>query len=149
MEIRLKCKLKAYTRGIHTKYAEEAPIDGSVYGRKDAKWEKIDDIVTRTELELAENSGLNLEHDELNHKYILGIRKEELNELPQELEPDTTYYIVDLEPNNYLDGGTAFSDGNNEYVIMSQFGEPTDGGESNSVANIEMCPINAEGVYNG
>jgi len=44
---------------------------------------------------------------------------------------------------------TAFSDGGNEYVDLSQYGLEISGGRADSIFELELLPINAKGVYNG
>lgn len=159
MNINIKAKLRAYTKGIipvnisqlynDLNFIPDAPDNGVTYGRKNNEWVDIDDMVTHTTLAVTEDSGLNLAVT--GRDYVLNIKKYEItqSELPSELEADTTYYVLDQEPNNYINGGTAFSSGNNDYIDISEFSVITNGGHANTQANILMYPINAEGVYNG
>ena len=161
MDIKIKAKLRAYTRGLlPTKISDlendldfipDAPDDGSIYGRQDKEWVNIDQALAKTILELKENSGLNLSYDPNTSTYTLSIRKEDITqlELPNILEPDTTYFVEDLTANIFDDGGTAFSQGNNDYITISEFKSEMDGGNATSIANIIMNPLNSEGVYNG
>lgn len=152
-DIQIKVKLRAYTKGIIpdvSEFIKDAPLDGNTYGRQDGKWINIKDAFSQKDIELAENSGLNLDYDSSNYQYTLGIRKYEINEseLPNILEADTTYYVVSNHPNLFIHGGTAFSSGNNEYVIESQVTRIINGGNSESAGDQIFYPINSEGVYN-
>lgn len=153
-DIQIKVKLRAYTKGIIpdvSEFIKDAPLDGNTYGRQDGKWINIKDAFSQKDIELAENSGLNLDYDSSNYQYTLGIRKYEINEseLPNVLEADTTYYVVSDHPNIFIHGGTAFSNGNNEYVSLPQFTSTLYGGTSSDNPERKFYPINSEGVYNG
>lgn len=153
--INLKCKLKAYTRGIHTNYIEDV-TDDHLYGRTKGKWVDIEDAILRTKIDLEENSGLHETYDEATHTYLLGVNQENITEvdLPEILKDDTVYYVEDLTPTYFVDGGTAWSDGGDSegYVAVSQYGSICDGYKYGAAllddqVDIDMCPINARGVY--
>lgn len=160
MDIKIKAKLKAYTKGIlPTKVSElendehfisEAPIDGHLYGRKDGTWQNIDKAINKTAIEIPENSGLNLSYTDITSTYTISVRQKNITEteLPSVLEDDTVYYVEDLEANVFIDGGTAFSSGNNDYVIVGEFGATLDGGVASTMAfDNEILPLNSKGVY--
>lgn len=161
MNIKIKAKLQAYTKGIlPTKVSElENDLDfisdvteQGIYVRAKGEWIKADDALDKTKIQLLDNSGLNLiDPPEGSFTYQIGIRKWEGTqlELPTILQNDTTYYVQELTANQYIDGGTAWSNGNNEYVQFEEFNEEIYGGNARSVANIIMYPVNSEGVYNG
>lgn len=156
MDIKIKAKLKAYTKGIIpdvSKFVEEAPVNGKLYARRDAKWEDISEALLDTAIELEDNSGLHYSYDAHTHTYTLGVNKEDLTQTQFEgidvLAPDTVYYVEDQTANTFVDGGTAYSNGGNEFVEFSEFTNEVNGGESSSIANIEMHPLNSKGVYNG
>ena len=161
MNIRIKAKLRAYTKGIlPTKvselendehYIHEAPIDEHIYGRRNGAWENIDTALDRTIIKLAEEEpGLNLSYDPLISTYTIGVRQKSITELelPIELEDDTVYYVESLHPNVFSDGGTAFSDGGNDYITTSEFDADINGGVANTtIFNSEILPLNSKGVY--
>ena len=105
--IKIKVKLKAYTKGlIPTKvsqlendehYVKDLePNQTGFYVRRPGEWVNVEDSLIRTQLSTPENSGLNVIPDGYN--YILSVRKEDIKqtELPSQLQPDTTYYVLDL-----------------------------------------------------
>lgn len=159
--IRIRAKLSAYTKGlIPTKvsqlendkdYITEAPKDDFAYARKDGEWLKLDSTEFGDNIELLDNSGLILKKE--GNKAQLGIDQEILNQEEfdklQELDSNTTYYTYERTPDLYVNGGTAFSDGSNEYVDLSQYGIEMNGGKAHSNFELELLPINAKGVYNG
>lgn len=161
MDIKIKAKLQAYTKGIlPTKVSQlendlhfvEDVNDDNYYLRTKDHWVKTNENLGKTILQLAENSGLDLEYIHDDNTYIINIRKWEGTELdlPNVLENDTTYYVEDLTPNLYINGGTAWSDGNNEYVALSEYDSIIDGGNSSTTTyNTIMYPIDSKGVYNG
>lgn len=166
--IRIRAKLSAYTKGlIPTKvsqlendeeYITEAPKDEFAYVRKDGEWLKLNSTELGDNIELLDNSGLILKKED--NKAQLGIDQEILSQEEfdklQELNSNTTYYIYERTPDLYVNGGTAFSDGGNEYVDLSQYGLEIKGGkaDSNKIDStmkfeLELLPINAKGVYDG
>lgn len=162
MDIKIKAKLQAYTKGIlPTKVSElENDLDfisdvteQGIYVRAKGEWIKADDALEKTKIQLLDDSGLNLiEPPEGSFTYQIGIRKWEGTqlELPATLQNDTTYYVQELTPNLYINGGTAWSDGNNEYITLSEYGSIISGGNSSTTAyNTIMYPIDSKGVYNG
>lgn len=143
MDINLKIKLSAYSKLRINNYITEAPSDDKIYGRKDNEWVPIDEISSVSDIQLTENSGLNLiptleNTRELSIKQYIGIK-------PDTIEDDTTYYIIDSTPELFINGGTSFSDG---YEDISDNDYETDyiGGKT---FTIELLPLNAKGVYNG
>ena len=161
MNINIKTKLKAYTRAtLPTKLSQfindmdfisDVP-DNRTYVRTKGEWVLFDKPI---DIALVENSGLNLEYG-LNEQgkptYYLGVRKEEITELelPAVLEPDTVYYVEDLTPTLYIDGGTAFSNGNNDFVVENEYTQVIDGGNVNTHNyDLVLLPINSKGVYDG
>ena len=158
MDIKIKTKLRAYSKGIlPTKVSDlendldfipDAPKDGQIYARKDGSWKDISDINLDTIIALANRSGLNLEYDAEERTYTLGIRKEELTnlELPVILQDDTTYYVLDLDPNTFIDGGTAYSSGNNEFVEESEYTISFDGGNCHTNVPIKLFPTDCNDI---
>lgn len=158
MDLKLKVKLKAYTKAMIpdvSKFIEDAPKDNKVYGRKDGDWVNIDSSLVKTRiLPRDNNSGLDIEP--VGDDYLIGIRKWEgkSSDIPNNLEPDTTYYGYESTPNYYLDGGTAYSSTyyddileQNEEVAIDLV---LDGGNYNTrVFNLELLPIDSKGEYNG
>ena len=63
-----------------------------------------------------------------------------------ETKEDITYYIDEQLPNMYVDGGTAFSDGNNDYVDNIEYNQIID---CKKDYDLDLLPINSKGVYNG
>ena len=65
MDLKLKVKLKAYTKAVIpdvSKFIEDAPKDNKVYGRKDGDWVNIDSSLVKTRiLPRDNNSGLDIE----------------------------------------------------------------------------------------
>ena len=156
MDIKIKAKLNAYTKGIIpdvSEFIKDVKDDGNVYVRKYGEWVEANNALKNEIIRVAENSGLNLVYDATDNSYTLSIRKEELTQTEFEeltqLESDTTYYVEEQTANVFDDGGTAFSDGNNEFVYHSEFTSEVNGGNADSIANIIMNPLNSKGVYNG
>lgn len=59
--IKLKVKLRAYTRGVIpdvSKFIEDAPQDGILYGRRDGQWLNIDDVLENNIVLVDPGSGL-------------------------------------------------------------------------------------------
>lgn len=119
MNIKLKAKLSAYTKGIIPDASQE--------------------LITEP------GSGLDIETLE-NKKRKISLRQQILKELPEETEEDITYYIDEQIPNMYIDGGTAFSDGNNDYVDNIEYNQIID---CKKDYDLDLLPINSKGVYNG
>lgn len=163
MDIKIKAKLNAYTKGIiptkvsdlfnDLEFISDVKNDGNVYIRRYGEWVEANNALKNEVIRVAGNSGLNLVYNPEDNSYTLSIRKEDLTQTEFEqltqLEPDTTYYVAEQTPNTFDDGGTAFSDGNNEFIDFNEFTDIVDGGDRNSIANIIMNPLNSEGVYNG
>src|SRR5574344_1646853 len=116
MNIKLKAKLSAYTKGIIPDASQE--------------------LITEP------GSGLDIETLE-NKKRKISLRQQILKELPEETEEDITYYIDEQLPNMYVDGGTAFSDGNNDYVDNIEYNQIIDCKEN---YDLDLLPINSKGV---
>lgn len=161
MDINIKAKLKAYSKGVipvnisqlynDLDFIPDAPNDSKIYARKDKAWINVDEELRRTTLSLDDNSGLNLDFNPDTLNYTLSVRKKDIlkNQLPNTLEHDTVYYVMELTPNNYINGGTAFSNGDNDFVDISDFNSFMNGGAANTQANVFVYPTNSEGVYNG
>ena len=161
-KINLNIKLSAYTKGLlptklselenDTHYLQDAQgsldKDGKYYARRDGHWEEITQPKpVQSDIILAENSGLNLE--DFGDYRLLSIKEVLTDEFPDTFEDDTTYYIVENTPDIYINGGTAFSDGNNEFVNESEYDFIIDGGRSNTNNfELDLLPIDAKGVYN-
>jgi hypothetical protein len=176
--IRIRAKLSAYTKGvIPTKVSQlendenfvkdlnESQSNNFYYVRvrepnsTEGKWVQINSDSFGDEIDyLGDNSGLiikkegNIARLKID-QYILS--QEEFDRLSN-LDGNATYYVYENTPDLYINGGTAFSDGNNEYVDLSQYGIEMNGGraDSNEKSSImkfelELLPINAKGVYNG
>lgn len=160
--IKLRARLSAYTRGIlPSKLSEldndiDAPQDGFIYARKDGEWINLNGTELGDRIELLDNSGLNLEKE--NNVAKIGIRQKTLidSEIPNDyqFEEDMVYYIVDTTPNLYINGGTAFSDEHEDYILGETF--PSEykniifGGNRNPSVELELQPLNSKGVlYNG
>ena len=85
MNIKIKAKLQAYTKGIlPTKVSElENDLDfisdvteQGIYVRAKGEWIKADDALDKTKIQLLDNSGLNLiDPPEGSFTYQIGIRK--------------------------------------------------------------------------
>lgn len=160
-DIKLKVKLSAYTKGvIPTKlsqlendenYITEAPKDEFAYARKDGKWLKLDSVEFGDNVGLLDKSGLLLKKE--GNKAWLGIDQKILNQEDFDqltsLNENTTYYTYERTPDLYVNGGTAFSDGSNEFVDINQYGLEINGGKAISNYELKLLPINAKGVYNG
>lgn len=168
--IRIRAKLSAYTKGvIPTKVSQlendenfvkdlnESQSNNLYYVRvrepnsTEGKWVQINSDSFGDEIKLLEKSGLILDKQGNVAKlkidqYILS--QEEFNRL-SELDDNATYYVYEDTPDLYINGGTAFSDGGNEYVDLSQYGLEISGGRADSTFELELLPINAKGVYNG
>lgn len=145
--IKLKARLCAYTKGtLPDNLVTDAPKDDILYGRKNGKWVDIRLGELGQIIKVPLNSGLTLKETEEPNIYLLTLNQEVLKELPLELLDDTTYYIIDNKPEIYINGGTAYSDGNNDIITDNQYGGIISGG-SNYV--LELLPINSKGEYNG
>lgn len=158
--IKLKCKLSAYTKGIiptrtselinDAEFINEAPDDGKLYGKKSGNWVVIDDEIDKVRIITDHNAGISLEQVELD-TYKIGVRKWEGYEqdLPENLDPNCTYYVIDNKPQTFITAGTAFSDENEEsFVVISGGGENGVGGAKITKFDYEIKPLNAWGEYN-
>ena len=153
MNIKLNVKLSAYTKGIFpdtSKFITDAQgsidHDDRLYGRKNDEWVDIKNEFLDQEIIVEEGSGLNLIKLEGN-KSSLSIRQKIIKNKNLIIEEDTTYYLTENTPDIYINGGTAFSDGNNEFTDTSEYGQIIIGGRSN--IDIILLPLNSKGVYNG
>lgn len=161
MDIKIKGKIKAYTKGIiptktsqlyndgetgEKPFIEEAPKDSQYYARKDGEWQSLEGELNKVNIKLPEGSGLNLDIE--GKENLLSIRKEEgfEEDLPKELEEDTTYYTFS-SPSLFISGGTAFSSGNNEFVLENEYKTITSGGTASTTSFIKIIPLNSKGVY--
>lgn len=175
--IRLTAKLSAYTKGlIPTKVSQlendknyvtdlnEEQSNNLYYVRvrepnsTEGKWIQINSDSFGDEIDHLDNSGLiikkegNIARLKID-QYILS--QEEFDRLSS-LDGNATYYIYERTPDLYVNGGTAFSDGGNDYVDLSQYGIEMKGGKADSDKinstmkfELELLPINAKGVYDG
>lgn len=166
MDIKIRAKLKAYTKGLlPTKLSEldndlklsnfendmdfvtdVKEADGKIYARVKGRWVDIDDSLVRTDIynyPTAETSGLHIIKN--GQDYYLGIKKWEGNELELNfpLEEDTTYYVEELTTNTFVDGGTAFSNGGNEYVTYNEFAGEISGGNASTNISPTIFPTDA------
>lgn len=149
--IKINAKLKAYTKGFipskvsqlinDSDFITEAPSDDRYYVRKNREW--VEDKQHTIAL-VEENSGLNLEKSDID-EYKLSIRQAILeNDDDRELEPDTTYYRKEKEPEIFFSSGTAFSSGDKEFVDVSEYDTIYQGGNANTTTyEIEIKPMNA------
>lgn len=140
-KIKLKVKLRAYTRGVipvipdysqfvtkeeleESKFPD-APVDDKVYGRKNGEWAEIEANLANKVI-VEEGSGLNKENlDEEGYLIKLSVKKWEGKEqdLPYILEKDTTYYTYDNRVSDLIiQNGTAYSDENEEYDLCIKCG---------------------------
>ena len=152
-DIKLKVKLCAYTKGILPDNligeVNKEP-EGHIYARKYGEWVDLGTTDIGQVIKLAENSGLNLIPTENPKEYELSIRQEILDNLPAILEDDTTYYIIENIPDLYINGGTVYSDGSNEFSEEVEYGQIISGGYA-STTNFDLIllAINSKGVNNG
>lgn len=146
MDIKLKVKLSAYSKLPILDYINDVPksTEDKIYGRKNGQWVELEDIGT-SDIIVEEGSGLDLiekdeHHRSLSVRQYLGIE-------PEIFEDDTTYYIVEITPNLFINGGTAFSSGYEEFNILNQFKTTINGGNSSTVTwELELKPLNSKGV---
>lgn len=146
-DIKLKVKLSAYTKGtLPDNLVSDAPKDNFIYGRKNGEWIDIRLSEVGQIIRLPLNSGLTLEKTDQDNIYLLSINQKILNELPTELLDDTTYYIIENKPELFINGGTAYSDGDDDTITEEEYNEVILGGSNYT---LELLPINNKGVYNG
>ena len=153
---KLRVKLRAYTKGVipvvpdYSQFVTkdelvDAPDDGKVYGRKNGEWAEIEANLANKVI-VEEGSGLNKENlDEEGYLIRLSLRKWEGKEqdLPYILEKDTTYYTYDNRlPDLFIDGGTAYSDENEEYDVTL-----IPGNARTLIWDIKFNSMNAKGEY--
>lgn len=143
-EIKLNCRLKAYTRGIYSGYLTDAPKDDKLYARKNGQWEVVEQTTPVEHVKLAENGGLKFnEQEELLIKQWAG-DSEDFEYII--VEDDTTYYIADNTPEVYVNGGTVFSEGNNDFIDNSEYSQVMNGGLANTNQfDLVLEPINSKG----
>lgn len=149
MDIKLKVKLSAYSKLPILDYVADVPFseEDIVYGRVNGAWIPLEGIGT-SDIVLAENSGLELtpidkHHRELKIKQYIGTE-------PEAFEEDTTYYIIENNPDFYANGGTAFSDGYEDFGITNEYDKNINGGKAGTITiSLTLLPINAKGVLNG
>lgn len=144
-DIKLNIKLSAYSKGVIpdvSNYLTEAPEDGKLYGRKDKQWEVIPNQLTNILTD--ENSGIKIDYNEDNTINISAKQFTGKEDEIAEFQNDYTYYIVENTPDLYINGGTAYSDEENEF-------EDTVKGGNASTSSFELntLPIDSKGVYNG
>ena len=148
---KLRVKLRAYTKGIipevpdYSQFITDAPSDDKFYGRKNGKWAEIEANLANKVI-VEEGSGLNKENlDEERYLIKLSLRKWEGKEqdLPYILQKDTTYYTYDNRiPDLIIDGGTAYSDENEEFDTNIKFGNAR-----TLIWDIKFNSMNAKGEY--
>lgn len=146
MDIKLKVKLSAYSKLPILDYITDVPksTDDKIYGRKNGEWVEIDSI-SGTSIIVDDTSGLSLEDTE-DHKQLLKI-KQCIGIKPELFEDDFTYYIIDRDASLFINGGTAFSSGYEEFNILNQFKNNINGGKANTINwDSIITPLNAKGV---
>lgn len=119
-KVRLRAKLTAYTKGIIpdvSKYIIEAPDDDKFYGRKNGAWESISDAI---------NEWYGTEEDLWNEEVVEGVK----------------YITIQNTPEWIIQGGTAYSDENEEYSNNIKVGNAF-----TQNINIESIPMNAKGEF--
>lgn len=157
--IKLNVRLSAYTKGALpdlSQYLTDAQgsidKDDKVYARKNGEWVDIKTLDSDEQFIIAQpGSGLDLIQDEVElNNYYISIRQKtgKLSDI-QHFEDDTTYYILDEQPEEYINGGTAFSDGNNDFIDSSEYQYNINGGQAHAIFELELLPINSKGVYDG
>ncbi len=122
VKVKLNVKLQAYTKGIIpdvSKFIEDTPLDNKVYGRFNNEWIELTDL------------------DSLLNEWI-GTK----DELPDELNENTKYVIIENKPDIVIIGGTAFSNENEEYGNNIITGKAI-----NNKVDIYCIPMNAKGEF--
>lgn len=145
---KLDVKLSAYTKGMIpdvSKFMTDAPHDGVFYGRMDGEWKDITQFIDGNVVLTDEGSGLNVEKvSESTNVVKISARQWQglLSELPNQLDSDTTYYAYDnTKADLYLNGGTAYSDEDEDFMQLF------DGGTATVVHSIFLMPMNAKGEF--
>lgn len=170
MDIKLTATLTAYSKGVlPTKLSQltddlnlvsdlnDDQSNGKFYVRvkypqaEKGQWVEIQGDSFGDEIELLPNSGLIL--DKQGNTAAIAIdqfilSKEQFEHISN-LSQNTTYYVYDRQPQLYVNGGTAFSQGGNEFVDLNQYGIEINGGAASSTYELMLLPINAKGVYDG
>lgn len=148
--IKLNVKLRAYARGIIpdvSGFIEDAPSDNVIYARLNGEWKSIRDNFKANEVIIEDGSGLERKVlDEETNTISLSIKQKVLweHDLPYRLKDDTTYYIIEDEPDIYINGGTAYSDENEEFHWRVK------GGKADNIDinyDVICVPMNAKGEY--
>lgn len=151
-DIKLKIKLSAYTKGVlPTKVSDltndinlisEAPKDGAVYARKNNEWVDLGIELDKVRVIADEDSGIIVEQPEFDtFKIKLNEWKGHAKDLPEQLDPGCTYYVIDAEPEIIVNSGTAYTDENDEEEVVS-----VSGGNANTTHfDNEFTPLNAKG----
>lgn len=115
--ISLHAKLHAYTKGIIPdlkRFVEQAPNDDKMYVRKNGEWVVFDSFA------------------------IIDNNKESIDDLTE----GSNYYTISNEADLIIDGGTAFSNENEEYdesIIP--------GNARTIIYDIDCIPMNAKGEF--
>ncbi len=137
--INLTVKLAAYTKGIIpdvTSYIKDVPNDGQSYVRVYREWKVFKPI----DITVDSDSGLSIiDIDEQTKKLKLNqwTGKEEDLDI---LVANTTYYIIDNIADTFIDGGTSFSDEQEDYLINISGGTV-----STSTYDIQLLPLDSKG----
>lgn len=166
--IKLNVKLSAYTKGALptppdlSNYLKDAEgsieHDGKVYARKNGDWVDIRTLDADNQYIIAnKGSGIDLIEDDVKKDtYYISARQKEITEANfnnltiDSIEDDTTYYVINNSPEYYVNGGTAYSNGDNDYVDDSEYDFNISGGNSKQKDfSFNLLSIDAKGVYNG
>ena len=155
--IQLNIKLSAYTKGILPKkvsdlendlyYISDAPNDDIIYARKNNDWIDINEV--KNKLSILVGPGIQKEDISLN-EILLSLKQwvGNIEDLPT-LQDDFIYYVIENKPDLFIVGGSAFSDGENDFVDSSEFNKIYVGGNANtSIFDIITLPIDSKGVSN-
>lgn len=152
--IKIKVKLTAYTKGIipdTSNFIEDVPENSEgVYLRKHKEWVPLNSEVKDQFIIAEEGSGLEITPIQGTKNSNIKIKQLLAEIIPEYIEDDTTYYIIENTPDIYINGGTAFSDGNNEFIDLSEYNILLEGGGATTYNyDLNALPLNAKGEYNG
>ena len=160
--IKLKAFLSAYTKGVlPTKVSQlendlnyvtdvESQDPKQYFIRQKDTWVDITEALDI--IRLSENSGLIVET--IDNKVFLSIDqmvidKNEFDTLDI-LDTNKTYYVYSTDVTQVLNGGTAYSDGENDIVDETEYGIYYSGGNANTnTVDIIFEATNSRGYSNG
>ena len=146
--INIRVRLTAYSKGIIPSTSTfitdiQEQNDSNSYVRKNNQWVKLDDELG---YRIEGDSGLIIIEDDIN-KIALNQWIGNESDLLSILEDNKTYLINENNKiNKVIDGGNAFSDGNNDFQDIGYNKEISGGLVSTNSFSFNLLTLNSKGV---